>query len=304
VAPEQKSRLIGYLSLMLTVAIWGAWIVFTRETVTHFLSPATVAFLRVTPAAIILSPWIWRAGIFASGKIGPLILCVIGAGAPFVFLAAYGTRYATSADFAALVPGTLPLIVALISTMIFKEKMGALRAAGFVFAAVGVFVVAGRSLIAGDHAANFGHVLLLSASFVYAIYTFAFRRSGLTPIEATGVIAFWSSLMTLPFGVPEVIELVRAGHLHEVLFQAVLQGLLSGLIALVAYNTGIERLGASKAAAFVALVPVVATLIAIPILGERPDIAGIIGVVMTSLGVLLASGILAPIGKNGRTPAG
>lgn len=299
-APEQKSRLIGYLSLVLTVAIWGAWIVFTRETVTHFLSPATVAFLRVIPAVIILSPWIWRAGIFAGGKIGPLILCVLGAGAPFVFLAANGTRYATSADFAALVPGTLPLIVALISTIVFKEKMGALRAVGFIFAGVGVFAITGRSLLDGDHTANFGHALLLAASFVYAIYTFAFRRSGLTPIEATGVIAFWSLLMTLPFGVPEVIDLVRAGHLHEVLFQAVLQGLFSGLIALVAYNTGVERLGASKAAAFVALVPVVATLIAIPILGERPDLAGIIGVVMTSLGVLLASGILASSAK----PAG
>src|SRR6185312_14153942 len=235
--------------------------------------------------------------VFAGGKIGTLILCILGAGAPWVFLAAYGTRYATSADFAALVPGTLPLIVALISSVVFKEKMGALRAVGFVFAAIGVFAITGRSLIAGDHTANFGHVLLLSASFVYAIYTFAFRRSGMTPIEATGVIAFWSLLMTLPFGIPEVIDLVRAGHGHEVLFQAVLQGLFSGLIALVAYNTGVEKLGASKAAAFVALVPVVATLIAIPILGERPDLAGIIGVVMTSLGVLLASGILASPAK-------
>lgn len=303
-APEQKSRLIGYLSLVLTVAIWGAWIVFTRETVTHLLSPAAVAFLRVVPSIIILAPWIWRAGIFARGKIVPLIFCVIGGGSPFVFLAAMGTRYATSADFAALVPGTLPLIVAMISTVVFKEKMGWVRSIGFAFAAVGVFAITGRSLLAGDQAANFGHLLLLSASFIYAIYTFAFRRSGLTPIEATGIIAFWSLLLTLPFGLPDVVELVRAGHLHEVLFQAALQGIFSGLIALVAFNTGLERLGASKAAAFVAMVPVVATLIAIPVLGERPDLAGIVGVVMTSLGVLLASGILAPSEKSGRTPAG
>ena len=68
--------------------------------------------------------------------------------------------------------------------------------------------------------------------------------------------------------------------------------MVSGIIALIAFTTGIERIGASKGAAFVALVPVVATLLAIPILGEWPDMASIVGVVATSLGVLLASGIL------------
>jgi drug/metabolite transporter (DMT)-like permease len=83
-----------------------------------------------------------------------------------------------------------------------------------------------------------------------------------------------------------------------------LQGVLSGIVALVAFNTGIERLGASKGAAFVALVPVVATLLAIPILGEWPDLAAIIGVMTTSLGVLLASGILTTAETSDRRSAG
>ncbi len=160
-----------------------------------------------------------------------------------------------------------------------------------------MFAITGRSLLAGDGDANFGHALMLTASFVYAIYTFAFRRSGLTPLEATGIIAFWSLILITPFGLPPMIEAIRGGDLHEVLFQAVLQGVFSGLIALVAYNTGVARLGASKAAAFVAMVPVVATLFAIPLLGEWPDVAGVVGVVLTSFGVLLASGILAPRAK-------
>ncbi len=101
---------------------------------THKFPPATVALLRVIAPAIILVPWIWRAGIFAHGKIGPLILCILGAGSPFVLLAATGTRYAPSADFAALVPGTLPLIVAVISAVFFKERVGWLRTAGFALA--------------------------------------------------------------------------------------------------------------------------------------------------------------------------
>src|ERR1700682_2299874 len=290
--PARRSRLVGYAALLATVLIWGAWVSLTRQAVMHSLPPSAIALLRMIAPAILLAPAIWRAGIFARGKIVPLILCIVGAGTPFVLLTATGMKYATSADFAALVPGTMPLLVALISALFFKERLGWLRALGFLCCAVGVFAIAGRSLAAADANASFGHLLLLCAALVYAGYTLGFRYSGLTPIEATGVVAFWSLLMILPFGTMPVIEALQAGHLHEIVFQAILQGVVSGIIALIAFTTGIERIGASKGAAFVALVPVVATLLAIPILGEWPDMASIVGVVATSLGVLLASGIL------------
>lgn len=253
---------------------------------------------------VFLAPFIWRAGIFARGNIIPLIFCVIGAGAPFALLTVTSMKYASSADFAALAPGTMPIVVAVISALFFKEKLGWLRALGFFFCAVGVFSIGGRSLFAADSNANFGHALMLVASLIYAGYTIAFRRTGLTPIEAAGVVAFWSLLFMLPFGLFPTIELMRTGHMHDVIFQAILQGILSGLVALIAYSIGIDRLGASKGAAFVALVPVVATLLAIPVLGEWPDIAGIFGVVMTSLGVLFASGVLAASEKADQKSAG
>jgi drug/metabolite transporter (DMT)-like permease len=289
----RHSRFVGYAALLVTVVIWGAWIALTRQAVTHSLPPSAIALVRMVAPTILLAPAIWRAGIFARGKIVPLIFCIIGAGTPFVLLTATGMKYASAADFAALVPGTMPLLVALISVLFFKERMGWPRALGFLCCAIGVFAIAGRSLAAADANTSFGHLLLLWAALNYAGYTLAFRASGLTPIEAAGIVAFWSLLMILPFGTMPVIEAIHAGHLHEIVFQAVLQGVLSGIIALVAFNTGIKRLGASKGAAFVALVPVVATLLAIPILGEWPDAASIVGVVATSLGVLLASGILA-----------
>lgn len=116
---------------------------------------------------------------------------------------------------------------------------------------------------------------------------------GLTPVEGAGFVSFWSLLMVLPFGLVPLVEHVRAGHLGDVLFQAILQGVLSNLVALVTYSEGVRRLGASKAAAFAALVPVGATLLAIPVLGEWPDGSAVMGVVLASFGVLLASGILA-----------
>jgi drug/metabolite transporter (DMT)-like permease len=161
-----------------------------------------------------------------------------------------------------------------------------------------------QSFGAANADANFGHLIFLTAGLNYAIFTLAFRRSGFTPVEGAAFVSFWSCLMILPFGLMPAVEYLRAGHTSEIIFQAVMQGFLSNLVALVTYSEGVRRLGASKAAAFAALVPVMATLFAIPVLGEWPDVWGVVGVVLASLGVLLASGVLAFNGKNGRTAAG
>ena len=51
------------------------------------------------------------------------------------------------------------------------------------------------------------------------------------------------------------------------------------------------RLGASQAAAFSALAPVLAAVIAVPVLGEVPDGPAMVGILATSFGVALASGV-------------
>ncbi len=60
---------------------------------------------------------------------------------------------------------------------------------------------------------------------------------------------------------------------------------------MAAYGAAVRRLGASRAAAFSALVPVLAALLGIPVLGEMPAPATVGGI---AAGVVLASGAVAP----------
>ena len=79
---------------------------------------------------------------------------------------------------------------------------------------------------------------------------------------------------------------------QPVLFQGVYQGILTAVMALISYNAAIRILGASRAGAFIPLVPVLSTLLAIPVLGEVPSVMEVLGVFGVSFGVLLASGVL------------
>jgi drug/metabolite transporter (DMT)-like permease len=298
VNPEKRSALVGYAALAATVLLWSAWIVYTRQGMQHALPISVIAFVRMLIPALVLAPLVWRAGIFGRGHPLALLFCVLGAGLPHILIAATGLRYANAADFSAVVMGALPIFVAILSALLFKEKFGWLRTAGLVSTVAGVLAIAQNGLFSGNADVNFGHLLFLIVALNYAGYTIGFRQSGLTPFEATGLVAFWSLLFVLPFGLMPTIELAQGGHAGEIAFQAVLQGVLSNLIGLATFSEGVRRLGASRSAAFTALVPVVATLMAIPVLGEWPNGWAAAGVILASIGVVLASGVLALSSKS------
>ena len=70
--------------------------------------------------------------------------------------------------------------------------------------------------------------------------------------------------------------------------QVVVQGLLSGVLALFSYSIAVRTLGAAKAAIFPALAPAAAILIGIPLVGEVPTALQWLGLAIVSTGLVIA----------------
>lgn len=85
---------------------------------------------------------------------------------------------------------------------------------------------------------------------------------------------------------------INAGNSHEAIFQAVYQGVFNSIFALLCYNRAIKLLGATTSSAFLPLIPVLATIAAIPMLNETPIPLEWLGIALASGGVLLSTGIL------------
>lgn len=284
--------LVGWLAILVTVVIWALWMVGTRHAVTHDLKPTAIGLVRFGVPALVLAPLWWRAGLFPRG-LKPLVgLSLLGSGAPFFLTVATAMRFAPAADIGPLLPGTMPLFVALIGWMAFGEKLGRFRLLGLALILLGILAIGGRGLLHIETGVWRGHALLLAGALMWGIYTHAYRRSGLNPIEAAGLVGFWSVLMLLPFGAPAAMEAIAEGQGGPLLVQAVIQGVASGVIAMILNGIAIDRLGASRSAAMAPLGPVLAVLLAIPVLGEIPDAAALLGLVAATAGVVLASGIV------------
>jgi hypothetical protein len=58
-------------------------------------------------------------------------------------------------------------------------------------------------------------------------------------IEAAAFAAIWSTIILLPLGAPALVRVAAAGHMRDVIVQASVQGVLSGVVAIVFYGVGL-----------------------------------------------------------------
>ncbi len=74
---------------------------------------------------------------------------------------------------------------------------------------------------------------------------------------------------------------------HDLVVQAVFQGVLVGAVSIFVYTHAVAALGPGETALFTAAVPAVTTLAAIPLLGEMPHSLAAVGVGVVTLGMVV-----------------
>ncbi|MGL6291725.1 MAG: EamA family transporter, partial [Silanimonas sp.] len=74
--------------------------------------------------------------------------------------------------------------------------------------------------------------------------------------------------------------------------QVIVQGVLSGIVAVLCFTRAAELIGAGRAAVFPAMVPAAAIVLGIPLAGEWPNGWQLGGLALVSAGLLIAIGVL------------
>jgi drug/metabolite transporter (DMT)-like permease len=276
------------------ISIWVGWILLTRYGVTTSLSPYDITALRFGCAGLLLLPIIVRQG-FAIRKVGLPLLTVIciGAGVPYVLIASGGLKFAPAAHAGALVPGTMPLWAALLAMVFLGEKIGGARLIGLLMMPIGIVIFVGAGLTDFQSGNWRGHLLFLAAAFCWASFTVAMRRAsgkGLTPLHAAAIVSVVSAISYLPVYIWLLPHRIAEASWNVIILQTVFQGVVVSIISLFAYAKAVGILGASLGASFASLVPVLAMLAAIPLLGEVPAAADYFGIAAVTAGVFLSSG--------------
>jgi drug/metabolite transporter (DMT)-like permease len=109
---------------------------------------------------------------------------------------------------------------------------------------------------------------LAAAAAMWAVYTLLFRGSGLTPIQVAALICIWSALFFIPAYLFLGLSRFALASSGEIVLQVVYQGVLMSGVAIVTFNRAVSQLGPAAATAIIALLPAVAAMLAIPVLGR------------------------------------
>ncbi|MCW5710356.1 DMT family transporter [Shinella sp.] len=283
----------GYAGAVVTVLIWATWVLATRHTAATPLGTIDIGLIRYGVPALLLAPVWLRTGLLPNPVPARLVVVMVaGAGALFFQVTAAALHTTPAAPGGILLGGSMPLATALIGMALFGERPDRMRLAGLAAIVAGVVILLAASLQKSGMTMT-GFLLLPLGAVLWAGFTHAFRRSGLSAPEGAALIAVWSFLIHLVLAALFGTHLGEAS-LPDLALQVTSQGILSGLIATFAYGTAIRTLGGSQAAAFTAITPVLATLGGAVFLGESFGAAEITAALVVGVGVALSTGVLSP----------
>lgn len=290
-----RPRALGLLAAFATVAIWAMFLLVTRFAVQSQFTVEEVLFLRLLPGLIVMAPVMWRLGVMPPPTSWPrALMLMFGASAVFPYVVSSGLAYAPASDAGALAPGMLPFWTSLAAFMLAGEVPGPRRRFGLVLIALGALIVSLWQIFSGAvDGAWKGHLLFLSGSCLWGVYSVIFRQSGMTALHGLVVGLFWGALLAVPL-------LLMTGKVHfeetpmrDIAVMIVLQSFIIGILAMFLFGFAVRVLGAAETAAFGALTPILALLGGVTFLGEEVTVLKVVGVVLVAIGVFLASGILS-----------
>ena len=288
-------RRLAVALLLATPAMWAANIIVARWSADWF-PPHALAFWRwlfaLVPMLAICGPGLWRMRAEALAEWRDLLLLaafgmwVCGA---FVYIAGA----TTTATNISLIYAGAPILIMLISALVFHERLGAAQALGAAIALAGVLTV----ILKGDARALFalrftvGDLWALTATICWALYSVMVRhrKTRLDPFMRLTAITIGGVLILAPLTVIEGFVIGPPTLEWRVVFAVAIVALLPGFGAYQSYSWLLREIGAARTGLILYLTPIYVAMLTWLLLGEPPRWYHAAGAPLVFAGLYLAN---------------
>jgi drug/metabolite transporter (DMT)-like permease len=282
--------------MSMLAALWGASYMFIKVAIDD-VSPIVVVWSRLVLAAIVLWPIAHSRGALTALRPHlPVValLSLVQVLAPFLLIT-FGEKHIPS-SLAGILVASAPIFTALLAFWLDREELATgWRLVGVLVGIVGVGLLFGVDLT-GDTAALFGGLMILLASFGYAIGPLQMKRrlQGVPPVAtaaATMTIAALILTPAVPFAIP-----AHTPGLDTIGSLLVLGAGGTGFAFLIFY-TLIAEVGPGRATVVAYIAPGFSVLYGVVLLGERFTAGTAAGLLLILGGSWLAAG--ARVSRSG-----
>jgi len=287
----RRRRRLAYLGMACAMLIFGANFVVSRHAMLNGLSAHDMLALRfVTAGALLLPSFMLAGGLRDCGGLGwPRgITLAVMSGFPMSFLLMTGLTFAPAAHGAVIGPGTVTVIGIVGSVVLF----GAVLTRQLVLGVAAVLVGLACLGIAGTTHANpgivFGDLCFLAVGLVWGGYPLLIQLWRVDALKATAVVSVLSTIY-LPIYFAVYFRGFDIAPWWVLVLHAINQGVLNVIVGLWIWSWSTPILTPAVAGRFPPTMPVIGTLLAIPVLGEIPSGLQIGGIGLIIGGLFVAS---------------
>lgn len=285
----------AYLLLILA-AIFYAGNLIIGKPVTAEIPPITLSFFRYIIAAFVIFPlgyreWknnraLWKKewkAILALSVTGLVLFNI------FVYLA---LNYTTTIN-AGIVEASTPIFTLLLAFILFGDRFIAKQLFAVFISLFGVFFVItkGSLEVITNLQINIGDLIMLLAMVSWSVYSIFIKQHTwkFPTYGALLVMSVIAIILFIPLLPIEWEEIKQINWSWAIIGGTLYLGIFPSLIALMAYNKGVQELGPSSASIFLNLIPVFTMIGAVIFLKEQISFVQILGGLFVIIGVMITN---------------
>lgn len=287
---------MGYILACVAVLMWSLNSIISTEFATR-LTPFELSFGRWFIAAIVLSPFVIHnlKGRFSLvKKHWKVIVLMSVVGMVLTNTILYYAGHTTTAVNISLMNRTSPIFIVVLSAIFLKVPVSFRQMGGMVVAILGVvYIIMGGNLLGLGHLQLFeGDLWMLLSAFSFSVYSILQikRPPEFSQITMLGLVA--ASAATILF-FPFMYQEITDSHLKNLTIEdygiLLYLGIGLSIVAYLAWNTALTKIGMVKASIITYLSPVSTGLITHYFLGATLTSAQFIGGAMALAGILIVS---------------
>jgi drug/metabolite transporter (DMT)-like permease len=258
--------------LLASMSLVGAYVALVKPLTAQFPIFA-LAFLRFAIAAIALLPWTWRAATepaLTRAESWQLFLQSFFGNFLFSICMLSGVAL-TSATASGLVMSALPVVVALFSTALLRERLNGRLLLAVLSAGAGIGLVQMAKPAQSSAAASWlGDALVFAAVCCEALYVVIGKRLSATrtPMRVSAWINLWGLALAAPLGLWQMTRVDLSAIAPRFWVTLVFYSLAASVAAVALWMSGLRRTPAGFAGVFTVALPLSTTAVAVGVLGE------------------------------------
>ena len=279
--------MIAIACAVAVVIIFSSFTLISRIGVRSTLAVPDVAALRFGIGGLLLLP------VFLKRRMGNLALkqalwLTATGGLGFALSAYSGFALAPASHGAVFLHGAIPLCTAALAGIMLAELPSRSGLWGLGMILFGIGAMALDSISGAELIQIVGDLCLLAASFFWCAYSILVQRYRVSAWQSAAVVSFFAMVIYLPIYVFFFDIKLLAADLSDIVIQGAYHGVVVGVLSILIYTRAVNDLGAAQTALFTAAVPILTTLVAIPLLGEIPSQLAISGLAIVTVGMMIA----------------